>query len=53
MQSHVVIPCNIRNNNFQSEKAVSYKDVSNLIINMIETGDNMSVSSVTLRPANS
>jgi NAD(P)-dependent dehydrogenase (short-subunit alcohol dehydrogenase family) len=51
MQSHVIVPCNMRSSNFEREDAVSYSDVSDLLIKMINIGDNISLSQVILRPA--
>ena len=51
MQSHVLIPGNIRDSGFVDERAVSYTDIGKLILFMLEQGDNLSLSQVMIRPA--
>lgn len=51
MQSHVVVPCNIRHENLLQEKAVSFKDIAKAVLQMTNMEDNLSFSQVILRPA--
>ncbi|MFK5970603.1 MAG: SDR family NAD(P)-dependent oxidoreductase [Candidatus Marithrix sp.] len=51
MQSHVIVPCNMRDSDFANQEAVSFSDVSSLLLKMTDIGDNISFSQVFLRPA--
>ena len=50
MQAHVVVPCNIRKENFEQEQAVSFNDVSRTLFFMSKSFDNLSAHRVLLQP---
>ncbi len=52
MQSHVIVPCNIREGNFSAEKAVSFDDVSALLLQICDSGETLSCSEIIISPAN-